>query len=155
MGIGPYGLRARRRGLRDEIMVITPFEGIVSDVFHPNTVVLFITDNVIVIGPLPNGSAQFFCDQDLPGTNQRRYIRCRRGRCPHRPFPRVIRRNVEDQMYMVGHDHIFPYPGDIPEMFFHHPANGGKGELRADVGISTYGCGGGRADVGISPYGPK
>ena len=38
-------------------------------------------------------------------------------------------------MYMVGHDHIFPYPGDIPEVFFHHPANGGKGELRADVGI--------------------
>ena len=79
MGIGPYdGVRRIRADvpqsaptdLADKIIVILPFEGIVSDVFYTDQIIPFITDDMVIVGSLPNASAQFFGNQSFPGTHQ-------------------------------------------------------------------------------------
>ena len=71
---------------------------------------------------------------------------------------------------MIWHYDVFPYPGDVSQVFFHHHSRFGKSgvradvpqsapyggvrRVRADVGIGPYdGVWRTRADVGIGPYG--
>ena len=133
VGIAPY---ASILSSRVKIIIFRPFGRILRNILQPDQIFLFITDNSVIVGPLPNASAQLLGYQCFPGSNQLWNTGLRRGRCPHRPFCWVHRRNTQNQMHMIGHNHIFPHARNRTQVLFNHHSNRCQSGARGNMGIA-------------------
>ena len=117
-GVGPYegAVPGRSAGERGSpgcvIIVVGPFGRVIIDVLPPDTVVVFIPQDVIIISPLPDICANGPIDQPLHCANSPWNCCIRRGRRPRRP---VDRSHKQDLVHVIWHDHIFIHgqTGDV------------------------------------------
>ena len=98
------------------------------DVFPRFQEILFIADNVIVVGALKDRRADLLGGENLKGADDIGNLACR-GRCPHRP---VI--DLYKQVDMIRHNHVGFDLGNMLNILFRNESPGG----RDDVGVVPY-----------------